>query len=229
MPEVTNFENIVEGEILDEPEASVWDELTEEEKKNENEEEVKMATTTIDNATQKVISEVHTATKTCASKDEADTICNIADTLEIDYSQAKRDGKIIVTLENIDERQLDALKRKVNIKNWSVATMKVADGITNFMTDVADYALNGAVAPAAVSVANAALTTGRVVGTAGVKVFAGTTASLFRNGRMACREISNSSEIHDCCTEVSKCWSDVSNKLFGIGSNGSCSDGWNVA
>ena len=34
MPEVTNFENIVEGEILDEPEASVWDELTEEEKKS---------------------------------------------------------------------------------------------------------------------------------------------------------------------------------------------------
>jgi hypothetical protein len=70
-------------------------------------------------------------------------------------------------------------------------------------------------APSAVAVAGAAITTGRIVGTAAVKTGAGILTSGLVNGHKAVREIKNSAEIKDCKKALSDIWSDVSNTLFG--------------
>lgn len=129
-----------------------------------------------------------------------------------------------VEIVGLDARQLAVLQRKINVNSWSQMTCHVADSVTNFATDVADYALNGALAPCVGSVANAGLTTARVVGTAGVKAGAMVATSLIRNTRAAATEIYNSREIHECGAELKGLWSDISGHLFG--SSGTQASSW---
>lgn len=129
-----------------------------------------------------------------------------------------------IEIQGLDSRQLAVLQRKINVNNWSQMTIHVADSVTNFATDVADYALNGALAPCVGSVANAGLTTARVVGTAGVKAGAMVATSLIRNTRAAATEIYNSREIAECGAELKGLWSDISGHLFG--SSGAQASSW---
>lgn len=123
--------------------------------------------------------------------------------------------KAVITLSNITEDELNVIERKINISNWSVATIEIAHKVSNFATDVADYALNGALAPTAVAVADATLTAGRVVGTAAIKAAAGITASALINGQAAVKEVWNSSEIKECGTQLKNVWNGISGKIFG--------------
>ncbi len=158
----------------------------------------------------------------------ATTVFSIARSLEINAqimtTQDSQGNDVFkVTLVNPTPEQIGLLERKTAITTWSVAATTVANNVTNALTQVGDYALNGAVAPTAVAVANAAFTTGRVVGTAVTRVAAGTVGSLAFNGRVAMKEITNSKEVHDCCREVKQCFADAGSglaKLFGINQNG---------
>lgn len=164
--------------------------------------------------------------KSFENKQEAALVMSVLDQCGLgdnyDYNSSK--AGTVITINDINNEQLALLQRKINIATWSSRTIMVANAVTNFATDVADYALNGAVAPTAVAVTNAALTTGRVVGTAAVKVGAGVVTSLARNTRAAAVELSNSKEIKECGTELRACWEGISGKLFG--SSGTSSNTW---
>ena len=158
------------------------------------------------------------------SKAEARRVEDMAETLDIDCSIDKTTNGYLVTLKSVNKEQLSILQRKLNIQKWSIATINVAQTVTHFVEDVADYALNGAIAPAAVSVADAAFTTGRVVGTAAVRIGAGTLATTVKNGRQMYKDLANASEIKDCGREFGQLFSDISTKLTGTSSN----SGWTV-
>ena len=156
------------------------------------------------------------------------TVYRIAMSLEIQASIASEGDKFVVTLTDATPEQVGLLERKTRITNWSKSATRIANNVTNALTQVGDYALNGALAPTAVSVANAVFTTGRVVGTAGVRVGAGTLASLAFNSRIAAKEIATSKEVGACITEVKTCIADAGAglaKLFGIDAEGNLG-GW---
>lgn len=130
-----------------------------------------------------------------------------------------------LTLVNVSDRELDILQRKTKIRGWSKKTIGVANAVSAFATDIADYTLNGAVAPTIGAVSNAALTTGRVVATAGVKASAMVLASAIRNGRQAATEIRHSKEVNEAWAEVKGLGSDIASAIFGATPEGSNS-GW---
>lgn len=130
-----------------------------------------------------------------------------------------------MTLVNMSDKDMNLLQRKTNIRQWSSRTIAVANAVTNFAEDVADYALNGALAPTVGAVSNAALTTGRVVGTAAVKASAMVLASTIRNGRQAATEIRHSKEVADAWNEVKGLGSDIASAIFGSDTE-SASSGW---
>lgn len=137
-------------------------------------------------------------------------------------------NKIIITLVDATPEQLGMLKRKTTIANWSKAATKMANTVTNAVTQVGDYALNGALAPTVVAGANMVFTTGRVAGTALTRAAAGTTASLLFNGRVAVKEIAKSREVDAVCHEFKQTVADAGKglaSLFGI-DNDVAMDGW---
>ena len=158
----------------------------------------------------------------------ATTVFSIARSLEINANiSTEQDtaGNDVFKVQLVDPtpEQIGLLERKTAITTWSAAATTVANNVTNALTQVGDYALNGALAPTAVAVANAGFTTGRVVGTAAVRVAAGTVASLAFNGRIACKEIAQSREVNSCISEVKQCFSDAGKglaSLFGINQQG---------
>jgi hypothetical protein len=158
----------------------------------------------------------------------ATTIFSIARSLEINAeirTEQDQQGNdcFKVVLHDPTPEQIGLLERKTAITTWSATTSAVANSVTNAVTQVGDYALNGALAPTAVAVANAAFTTGRVVGTAATRVAAGTVASLAFNGRVAFKEVANSKEVHSCISEVKQCFTDAGKglaSLFGVNTAG---------
>ena len=188
---------------------------------------------TIDNQTGAI---VYANTKQKAFKDAniAMIIYRTALSLEIDATLAsQKDPKtqkdvFVVTLNDVTDEQIGLLERKTKITCWSATASAVANSVTTALTQVGDYALNGALAPTAVAVGNAIFTTGRVVGTAAVRVAGGTLASLAFNGRIMAKEIANSHEVGACFSEVKQCFSDAGTgfaKLFGV--NSTAASGWN--
>lgn len=142
------------------------------------------------------------------------------------YALSMNKQKAVVILKGLDAKKMDTLQRKIRINNWSSRTVAIADTVTNFATDIANYALNGALAPAVGSVANAGITTARVVGTATIKAGAMVATSALKNGRLAAYEIRHSKEVSDCWTEVKKCGQDIASVLFGSEPSNSTGNGW---
>lgn len=164
--------------------------------------------------------------RTFTSRKELMETLDVLDSLGYqDKYNIDADGKSI-TLTGVDDREMDIIQRKTRIAGWSKRTITVANAITNFTTDITDYALNGALAPAVGSVANAGLTVTRVAGTAVVKAGAMTLASTIRNGRLAATEIRHSKEVADCWDELKKCGSDIAAVLFGSDTGSDKSSGW---
>lgn len=188
---------------------------------------------TIDAQTGNIVYQ-NTVSKTFDDVNVAMTVYRIALSLEIqaaiatDHDDAENKDVFVVTLTNVTNDQIGLLERKTAITNWSQAATQVANSVTNALTQVGDYALNGALAPTATAVANAAFTTARVVGTAATRVATGTIASLAFNGRIMAKEIGNSKEVAACFSEVKQCFSDAGKgfaKLFGVNMQGN--GGWN--
>lgn len=177
---------------------------------------------TIDADTGAVESNVFT--KTFNTRKEAMLVMDTLDELGFEQNYQFDAASKTMTLAGVEDKDLALLQRKVNIKSWSSKTIAVANAVTNFATDVADYALNGAVAPTIGAVSNAALTTGRVVGTATIKAGAMVLASTIRNGRAAATEIKHSKEIKDAWSEIKGLGSDIANAIFGTDTEGASSD-----
>lgn len=162
-------------------------------------------------------------TKQFLTRKEALTVMDTLDELGMEDNYVFDNKTKIMTLQGVEDKDLALLQRKVKIRTWSQRTIAVANTVTDFASDVADYALNGAVAPTIGAVSNAALTTGRVVGTAAVKASAMVLASTIRNGRAAVTEIKHSKEVNDAWSEVKGLGSDIADAIFG-GSSSSDSD-----
>lgn len=158
--------------------------------------------------------------KTFDSRKEANDMADLLDGLGYgDNYDIEDKGKSIV-LKGVTEYDLDVIQRKCNIKLWSDRTQAAAKAVTHFATDVADYALNGALAPTAGAVIDAGLTTGRVVGTAALTVGAATVATTIRNGRAAAKELRHNKDVKDAWSEVKALGSDLGGFLFGGSSSG---------
>lgn len=158
--------------------------------------------------------------KTFDSRKEVNDMADLLDGLGYgDNYDIEDKGKSIV-LKGVTEYDLDVIQRKCNIKLWSDRTQAAAKAVTHFATDVADYALNGALAPTAGAVIDAGLTTGRVVGTAALTVGAATVATTIRNGRAAAKELRHNKDVKDAWSEVKALGSDLGGFLFGGSSSG---------
>lgn len=158
--------------------------------------------------------------KTFDSRKEVNDMADLLEGLGYgDNYDIEDKGKSIV-IKGITEYDLDVIQRKCNIKLWSDRTQAAAKAVTHFATDVADYALNGALAPTAGAVIDAGLTTGRVVGTAALTVGAATVATTIRNGRAAAKELRHNKEVKDAWSEVKALGSDLGGFLFGGSSSG---------
>lgn len=158
--------------------------------------------------------------KTFDSRKEVNDMADLLEGLGYgDNYDIEDKGKSIV-IKGVTEYDLDVIQRKCNIKLWSDRTQAAAKAVTHFATDVADYALNGALAPTAGAVIDAGLTTGRVVGTAALTVGAATVATTIRNGRAAAKELRHNKDVKDAWSEVKALGSDLGGFLFGGNSSG---------
>lgn len=204
----------------------IADEFAQEVAKNVQEEikmsEQKETQVTIDSETGEVVQERFS--KTFESRQEANNLLDLLDSLGYEDSYETSDGGKTVILSGVNAEDLQLIQRKANIKLWSDRTQAVAKAVTTFATDVADYALNGALAPTAGAVVNAGMTTGRVVATAAVSVGAATLATTIRNGRAAARELSRNKDVRDAWNEVKGLGSDIGGLLFG--SKGGTKSDW---
>lgn len=180
-------------------------------------EEVKQ-TIEVDQQTGEVIVDETTSQAFKKTFDSRKEVNDMADLLEGlgygDNYDIEDKGKSIV-IKGVTEYDLDVIQRKCNIKLWSDRTQAAAKAVTHFATDVADYALNGALAPTAGAVIDAGLTTGRVVGTAALTVGAATVATTIRNGRAAAKELRHNKDVKDAWSEVKALGSDLGGFLFG--------------
>lgn len=134
------------------------------------------------------------------------------------YESASKTLTLAVT-----EEQLDEIQHRTRVREWSSRIVTTANAITSVASNVVDYGLNAGVVPVAGSVANATLTTGRVVIGAGLKAGASIAASGIRNGRKLATEVYHSPEIRECASEVSSALSDLGNFFFGKSSG---ANGW---
>ena len=145
-----------------------------------------------------------------------------------------KDGNDIVvyncTLLQVTDHQLDVIARKTNIATWRDNISTAANKVGNFAEDVGDFALNGALVPTAVSVANcagkvapvvakAAITTGIGVGTAAIHAGAEILTTTIQSGTKAYHELSNDDSIKQAGKELKGLWSNVTSKLFGSTGN----------
>lgn len=212
----------VEDETLDAPEQTEKKihETAKEGREKMTAEEVKNVT--IDNESGEVVSDRFA--KEFASRQEANNLLDLLDSLGYEDSYETSNGGKTVVLSGISTEDLNLIQRKANIKLWSDRTQAVAKAVTTFATDVADYALNGALAPTAGAVVNAGMTTGRVVATAAVSVGAATLATTIRNGREAVKELSRNKDVKDAWSEVKGLGSDIGGLLFG--SKGGSNSDW---
>lgn len=172
--------------------------------------------------------ETNAFTKQFQTRKEALLVMDTLDELGLSENYKFDAGTKTMVLTGVEDKDLALLQRKVNIRSWSQKTVAVANAVTAFAEDVADYALNGAIAPTIGAVSNAALTTGRVVGTATVKAGAMVLASTIRNGRAAATEIRHSKEVSDAWSEVKGLGTDIANAIFGTDTTDAAS-GWSRA
>lgn len=170
-----------------------------------------------------VVEETHGFKKNFESRKEAMQMADTLDSLGYQENYQLVDNGKSVVLVNVTARDVNIIQRKCNIYLWADRTKAVANTVTDFATDIADYALNGALAPTAGAVINAGLTTGRVVATAGLTVAAATVATTVRNGRTMVKELKNNKEVKDAWAEVKGLGSDIGAALFGGSSSSSSS------
>ena len=164
--------------------------------------------------------------KTFDSRKEVNDMADLLEGLGYgDNYDIEDKGKSIV-IKGVTEYDLDVIQRKCNIKLWSDRTQAAAKAVTHFATDVADYALNGALAPTAGAVIDAGLTTGRVVGTAALTVGAATVATTIRHGRAAAKELRHNKDVKDAWSEVKALGSDLGGFLFGGNSSKDKKSSW---
>lgn len=182
--------------------------------------------TTIDvtDASNPVVEETHGFKKTFDKRNEAMQMADTLDSLGYQENYHLADNGKSIVLVNVTARDVNIIQRKCNIYIWADRTKAVANSVTDFATDVADYALNGAIAPTAGAVINAGFTTGRVVATAGLTVAAATVATTVRNGRTMVKELKNNREVKDAWAEVKGLGSDIGSAIFG--SSDSDSSSW---
>lgn len=122
---------------------------------------------------------------------------------------------IIVTLENVSDIQLDKISRRCNIKQWSDAVTGAANKVSSFVSDTADFALNGAVVPAATSVYAAGAKIAGVGSKAIVRTAASVVNTTLLEATQAVLEIATDKTVNDTVSTVKTVGKMIGNKLFG--------------
>ena len=126
---------------------------------------------------------------------------------------------IIVTLENVSDIQLDKISRRCNIKQWSDAVTGAANKVSNFVSDTADFALNGAVVPAATSVYAAGAKIASVGSKAVVRTAASVVNTTLVEATQAVLEIATDKTVNETISTVKTVGKMIGNKLFGASGN----------
>ena len=130
---------------------------------------------------------------TAENKAAADTIVAIADIYGVKSTigaiMVGDEPKIQVTLHSVDEEQLSQIEKKLSISQWSdnviSAIGRARDGITN----MGDFALNGAIVPTASAAIQATGRTAQIAGVAAVHIGSVVTSTVIEEGKMTARRL----------------------------------------
>lgn len=129
-------------------------------------------------------------------------------------------GKIVVTVHNASDEQLNKISRKANIKAWSNGIVSVMDTVSHFCVDVGDFAVNGAMVPAVQSTVKAGAEVAKVGIEAVAVVGASTIASVGKAGIALYDSLSNNEALADCKNTWSQIGTNLKNKLLGVSGTG---------
>lgn len=126
---------------------------------------------------------------------------------------------VVVTLEDVSDEQLDKISRRCNIKQWSDAVTGAANKVSNFVSDTADFALNGAVVPAATSVYAAGAKIAGVGSKAVVRTAASVVNTTLVEATQAVLEIATDKTVNETVSTIKTVGKMIGNKLFGASGN----------
>ncbi len=133
--------------------------------------------------------------------------------------------KIEVTLHSVDDAQLEQIERKLRISNWSNSVIAIAGRARDGITNMGDFALNGALVPTAGAVVEATARTAQIAGVAAVRLGSVVTSATINEGRMAVKRLAADPVVWKAAADVKSLADDVKSgisALFGsIGKGGS--------
>ena len=163
------------------------------------------------------------------NKAAADAIVAIANVYSVKTTVGATmvDGepKIEVTLRSVDDAQLEQIERKLQISNWSRNIITIAGRARDGITNMGDFALNGALVPTAGAVVEATARTAQIAGVAAVRLGSVVTSAAISESRMAVKRLAADPVVWKAAGDVKNLASDVKSgigALFGaIGKGGS--------
>lgn len=154
------------------------------------------------------------------NKAAADAVCGIAEVYGVKSSisaiMVGDEPKIQVTLHDVDDEQLAQIERKISISNWSKNLIAVAGRARDGITNMGDFALNGALVPTAGAVVQATARTAQVAGVAAVRLGAIVTDSAITEGRMAVRRLATDPVVWKAAGSVKELGSDIKSGLTSL-------------
>lgn len=148
----------------------------------------------------------HNAEIIVANAKAADAVIRIAEIYNIKSSKDAvligDEAKIRVALYNVDDEILDQIQRKIRISEWGDYIIGVAGRVRDGVTNMGDFALNGALVPAAGAAISATARTAQVTGRAAARLGAIAISSVIEESSTAFRELSRDPEIWRCAGNI---------------------------
>ena len=162
------------------------------------------------------------------NKAAADAIVAIAEIYSVKTTvgatMVEGEPKIEVTLHSVDDEQLAQIERKLQISNWSKNIIAIAGRARDGITNMGDFALNGALVPAAGAAVEATARTAQIAGVAAIRLGSVVTSAAISEGRMAVKRLAADPVVWKAAGDVKNLASDVKSgisALFGaIGKGG---------
>lgn len=151
------------------------------------------------------------------NKPAADAITRIANIYGIKTSIGAEmvgdEPKIKVTLHDVDDDTLNQIERKLQISNWSQNVVNIMSRARDGVTNMGDFALNGALIPAASSVVQATGRTAQIVGVAAGHLGSVVTSTVIEEGKMTARRLTSDPAVWKAASDVKGLASDVKSGL----------------
>lgn len=150
----------------------------------------------------------HNAEIIVANAKAADAVIRIAEIYGVESSKDAvligDEAKIRVALYNVDDDTLDQIQRKIRISEWSDYIVGVAGRVRDGVTNMGDFALNGALVSGAGAAISATARTAQVTGRAAARLGAIAISSVIEESSTAFKELSKDPEIWRCAGNLKK-------------------------